>query len=415
MATKFTAGTVINAGLIVVGVDADAPPATPSPAPEPAPPANWVVVGAKRDDEKANNSGAVYVYDANNLSAQPTKLTAFDAANSDHFGIAVAVTDDKFVVGAYLDDDNAINTGSVYVYNANNLSAQPTKLTAFDSSWKDVFGYSVAATNDKVVVGAYGDSAYGDGDNTGAIYVYDANNLSAQPTKLMAFDGASSDHFGYSVAANADKIVVGAYNDDDNGSNSGSAYVFDANDLSAQPTKLTASDGDDFDYFGWSVAVTDDKIIVSAYLDDDDGPNSGSVYVYDANDLTAQPTKLTAFDGAANDHFGHSVAVASDKIIVGSPNDNSGSGSVYVYNANDLTTQPTKLTAFDGASSDHFGTAVAVMGDKIAVGAVYDDDNGGDSGSVYVYDVNDLSAQATKLTAFDGHSGAYFGSSVAVG
>ena len=82
------------------------------------------------------------------------------------------------------------------------------------------------------------------------------------------------------------------------GSNSGSVYIYDANNLSATPTKLTAFDGAQDDFFGSRVSVTDDKIIVSAYGDDEHGDRSGSVYVYDANNLSATPTKLTACDGA---------------------------------------------------------------------------------------------------------------------
>jgi hypothetical protein len=316
------------------------------------------------------------------------------------------------VVASRLDDDNGSNSGSVYVYDASDLSAQPTKLTAFDAAENDYFGNSVAATSDKIVVGAWGDDD--NGSNSGAAYVFDISDLSAQPTKLTAYDGAASDQFGQFVAASDDKIVIASAYDDDNGTNSGSVYVYDANDLSAQPTKLTAFDAAENDRFGISVATTADKIVVGAYLDDDNETNSGSVYVYDANDLSAQPTKLTAFDGSDNDKFGETVSVTDDKIVVGAWRDNNNAGSVYVYNANDLSATPTKLTAFDGTAEDRFGISIAVSDDQIVVGAQYDGDNGFRSGSVYVYDANDLSVQPTKLTAFDGAEDDRFGISVAI-
>ena len=323
--------------------------------------ARWVVVGAYLDDDNGSNSGSVYVYDTNNLSAQPTKLTAFDAAESDYFGYSVAATADKIVVGAINDDDNGSNSGAVYVYDANDISAQPTKLTAFDAAESDYFSWTVTTTSDKIFVSTIHDDD--NGSNSGAVYVYDANNLSAQPTKLTAFDGAEGDYFGVSVSATNDKIIVGANADGDKGAYSGSVYVYDANDLSAQPTKLTAFDGAEFDQFGRTVAANADKIIVAVEYDDDNGISSGSVYVYDANDLSAQPTKLTAFDAAADDAFGSSVAATDDKIVVGARNnDDKGrdSGSVYVYDANDLSATPTKLTAFDGDVTDYFGYSVAV-------------------------------------------------------
>ena len=310
-----------------------------------------------------------------------------------------------------LTDESQTNF-SVYVYDANDLTSQPTKLVPFDVAASARLGNSVAVSADKIVAGAYLEN-----NQQGSVYVYDANDLSSQPTKLTAFDGyGGNDRFGNSVAATSDKIIVGSPKDDDKGSSSGSVYVYDANDLTAQPTKLTAFDGAENDFFGNSVAATSDKIVVGAYFDDDNGDNSGSVYVYDANDLTAQPTKLTAFDGAQDDTFGYPVAVTADKIVVGAYQDDDNgdrSGSVYVYDANDLSAQPTKLTAFDGSAEDRFGYSIAVIGDKIVVGATYDDDNGENSGSVYVYDANDLSAQPTKLT--DGAEYDYFGISVAIG
>ena len=418
MATKFTAGTVINAGLIVVGVDADAPPATPSPAPEPEPEpsASWVVVASPYTDLDFTNSGSVYVYDANDLSTQPTKLVlSGNGRYNDQFGQGVAASADKIVVGTPNEDDNGTDSGAVYVYDANDLSAQPTKLTAFDGAASDRFGKRVAINADKIVVGSE-TADLPNAENNGAVYVYDANDLSAQPTKLTAFDATVDARFGGSVAVTADKIVVGAYFDDDNGSMSGSVYVYDANDLTAQPTKLTAFDGDVGDTFGRSISASDDKIVVSAKFDDDNGSNSGSVYVFDANNLSAQPTKLTAFDGVANDNFGTSITVDANNIFVSAvydDNDNgSSSGSVYVYDVNDLSAQPTKLISFDGAADHYFGWSVDVFANKMVVGAT---GNNNFTGSVYVYDVNDLSAQPTKLVPIDAVSSDWIGYSVAVG
>jgi uncharacterized protein YciI len=396
-------------GQVIAGVDADNPPYV-----GPAPSANWVVVGSRFDDDDGSNSGSVYVYDANNLSTQPTKLTAFDGAASDYFGNSVVANADKIIVGAWGDDDDGSSSGSVYVYDANNLSTQPTKLTAFDGDAEDRFGEVLAATDDKIVVSAL----YDDPNFSGSVYVYDANDLTAQAVKLTAFDAADYDVFGQAIAVSDNNLVVGAPSDDDDGTSSGSVYVYNMNDLSAQPTKLTAFDAAASDYFGTAVAVTDNRIFVGMQNDDDNGYNSGSVYVFDANDLSAQPTKLTAFDGAASDIFGYSVAANADKIFVSAMFDDdngSASGSVYVFDANDLSAQPTKLTAFDGAADDRFGISIAVSGDQIVVGAQFDGDNGFRSGSVYVYDANDLSAQPTKLTAFDGAEDDRFGISVALG
>ena len=414
MANQILSGAVFQAGQVIAGIDADtildtfiAPQLLTTTS------TRWMIVGAYLDDDNGDSSGSVYVYDATDLSAQPTKLTPFDGTERDRFGNAVAATDDKIIVGAYrYGNDGNDYVGSVYVYDANDLTAQPTKLTAFDSSASDEFGISVSATADKIVVGAYQDDD--NGNNSGSVYVYDANDLTAQPTKLTAFDGVGDDLFGNAVSVTADKIVVGAIYEGDGGwPGSGSVYVYDANDLTAQPTKLTPFDGAGGDRFGESVFATVDKIVVGAWRDDDNGNDSGSVYVYDLSDLSAQPTKLTAFDGAANHRFGYSVAATVDKIIVGAEQDDdngSYSGSVYVYDATDLSAQPTKLTPFDGAEDDHFGYSLDAVSNTLLVGSFYDDGQG----SSYIYDLDDLSAQPTKLTAFDGSSNDRFGHSVAL-
>jgi ribonuclease BN (tRNA processing enzyme) len=135
-----------------------------------------------------------------------------------------------------------------------------------------------------------------------------------EETKVTASDGASADQFGKSVAVSGDTAVVGAFFDDDNGTDSGSAYVFryDGSDW-AEEAKVTASDGVADDDFGFSVAISGDTAVVGAPQDDDNGSSSGSAYVfrYDGSDW-AEETKLTASDGVADDRFGNSIAVSGD-------------------------------------------------------------------------------------------------------
>ena len=90
------------------------------------------------------------------------------------------------------------SAGAAYIYDATNYSATPTKLTPSGLGADDQFGYSIAATSNQIVVGAINDEITG--SNTGAVYVYDANNLSAAPTKLTATDGAANHRFGTSVS-----------------------------------------------------------------------------------------------------------------------------------------------------------------------------------------------------------------------
>ena len=124
--------------------------------------------------------------------------------------------------------------------------------------------------------------------------------------KLTASDAAADDNFGISVSIDGDTAVIGAFGDDDNGSYSGSAYVYvRSNGVWSEQQKLTASDGAESDYFGHSVSIDGDTAVIGAYADDDNGRDSGSAYVYvRSNGVWSEQQKLTASDGADNDLFG---------------------------------------------------------------------------------------------------------------
>ncbi len=147
-------------------------------------------------------------------------------------------------------------------------------------------------------------------------------DLGDQLAKLLPDDGAAGDVFGESVSISGDVAVVGARLDDDNGNASGSAYVFRWNGSAwVQQAKLTASDGAAGDFFGFSVSISGDVAVIGAFFDDDNGINSGSAYVFQKPvggwvDMT-QTAKLTASDGAANDIFGHSVSISGEVAVVG--------------------------------------------------------------------------------------------------
>ena len=353
-------------------------------------------------------------------SFEQLKLVAADAAEKDFFGGTVAIDGNTVVVGAYYKDDE---TGAVYVLRASD-GEELAKLTASDAAAIDRFGKSVAIDGGTIVVGA---PSAGTG---GAVYIFRASDGAtyAQVAKLTAADAAASDLFGNSVAIDGATILVGAYGDDDGASGSGSAYVFRTSDGGAtydQVAKLTASDGAEWDYFGKSVAIDGDTVVVAAYGDDDAGDRSGSVYVFRTTDGGAtygQVAKLTASDAAAGDFFGASVAVAGDTVLVGASGDDDGgdaSGSVYIFRTSDGATyaQVAKLTAADAAANDRFGGSVAIDGGTIVIGSSYDDDGGTSTGSAYVFRTSDGGAtygQVAKLTASDAASFDYFGCSVAI-
>jgi hypothetical protein len=294
------------------------------------------IVGAQYDDDNGSNSGSAYLFDTT-TGAQLFKLTASDAAASVGFGGSVAISGTTAIVGAGGDGDNGTNSGSAYLFDTT-TGAQSAKLTANDGALGDQLGYSVAISGTTAIVGAYQDDD--NGSNSGSVYLFDTTT-GAQLFKLTAGDGAADDYFGLSVAISGSTGIVGAQWDDDNGTDSGSAYLFDTT-TGAQIFKLTASDGAANDYFGQSVAISGTIAIVGAARDDDNGSASGSTYLFDTT-TGAQIAKLTASDASYGDNFGWSVAIFDDIIMVGARvDDDNGndSGSAYIYSSPAAATVP---------------------------------------------------------------------------
>lgn len=353
------------------------------------------VVGAHADDDGGFASGAAYVYTRpGGVWMQQQKLTASDAAAGDLFGDSVSVSGDTVLVGAYGNDDAGADSGSAYVFvRSGGAWTQQLKLTASDAEASNFFGFSVSVSGDTAVVAAPFNSDAANG--SGSAYVFVRSGTAwTQQQKLTASDAAEKDYFGWSVSVDGDMIVVGARGDSDAGQDSGSAYVFvRAGAVWTQHQKLTASDAAGGDVFGRSVSISGNTVVVGADQNDDAGFQSGSAYVYvRSGGLWTQQQKLTASDAAAGDGFGHSVSASGDTTVAGAPGrDDTGIdfGSAYVYvRSEGVWTQQQTLTASDASAGDNFGYSVSLNGNTSVIGAFQDDDAGADSGSAYVFGVN---------------------------
>lgn len=347
-------------------------------------------------------SGALAQYPQQSL-----KLTASDGAMGYYFGGSVALSGNLGIVSSYGEHSYR---GSVCVFDLA-TGTQLRKLTASDGQNYDDFGNSVAFSGNLAVVGAWEDTE-GSKANCGSAYVFNVAT-GEQLFKLTASDGAGWDRFGSSVALSDTRAVIGAYRDDAPNSDCGSAYVFDVT-TGSQLRKLTASDASSGDKFGSAVALSGNVTLIGAYNDDPKGNESGSAYIFDTT-TGGQLRQLAASDGAMNDNFGCSVALSGNLAVIGANGHNGGRGAAYVF---DVTTgeQLFKLTASDGAGGDRFGISVALSGNLALVGAFYDDLSATlpDAGSAYIFDVT-TGEQLYKLTAADMAIGDCFGYSVALG
>ena len=189
------------------------------------------LVGAWRADLSA---GAVYVFEIT-TGQQLRKLAAEDAGPGHRFGDALALAGSTAVIGSSYDDTQGSRSGSVYIFDTD-AGQQLRKITPADGSADSYFGQPVAVTGHHAIIGAVGDT--GDGQHFGSAYVY--NILTGtQAFKLLPSDPLAGGLFGNSVAANENTVIVGAPGDGDGNSDIGAIYLYDLQ-LPCNPADLAA-------------------------------------------------------------------------------------------------------------------------------------------------------------------------------
>jgi hypothetical protein len=242
-------------------------------------------------------------------------------------------------------------------------------------------------------------------DDDGARYPVEVDPLLwTEVKKLGASDAADNDFFGMAVAVSGDVAIVGAPSEDGAGVTRGAAYVFERGfggfNNWGQRKKLTASDAQDLDSLGGAVAISGDIAVVGAAGEDGAGTNRGAAYVFERHlggaDNWGQRKKLGASDAGDNDWFGSAVAVDGDLVIVGAPEEDSvatNAGAAYVFERDlggaDNWGERRKVTSTDSYATQFFGNAVAIAGDLAIVGAFRWDDDSAlsiDIGAAFVFE-----------------------------
>ncbi|NLW71629.1 MAG: integrin, partial [Chloroflexi bacterium] len=384
--------------------------------------------------------------------SQQAYLKASNADAYDYFGVSVAILGDTIVVGASGEDSNGDNgnqqnnsaheAGAAYVFTRDGQGnwSQQAYLKASNPDVEDYFGCSVAISGDTIVVGASGEDSNATGVNgnqqnnnaedAGAAYVFtrDGQGNWSQQAYLKASNTDRGDWFGCSVAISGDAIVVGA---SEKANRAGAAYVFtrDGQGNWSQQAYLKASNADVYDQFGDSVAISGDTIVVGAYQEassatgvngnqqNNSASEAGAAYVFtrDSQGNWSQQAYLKASNTDAHDYFGESVAISGDTIVVGASaeasnatgvngeqHDNSKywAGAAYVFTRDDQGnwSQQAYLKASNTDERDKFGDSVTISGDTIVVGAWgesssatgvnngQDNNNATWAGAAYVYD-----------------------------
>ncbi|MCA9732035.1 Ig-like domain-containing protein [candidate division KSB1 bacterium] len=297
------------------------------------------IVGAPGD---GSNNAYAYIFTRSGNSWTQERLSAVGGNGGDRFGYAVAVDGDYAIVGAIKDNAKAAQAGAAYIFKREGSWKYKAKLTANNGRANDWFGISVAISGEYAIIGTSHEAAH--------IFKRNGENWTEQQ-KLGSSDSANNDRFGWSVSISGDNAIVGAYKKNlGNAVEAGAAYIFKRNgDQWSEQIKLLASDEIQYDFFGHSVAINHDYAIVGAYGRDADGnANVGAAYIFKyTGDRWTEQKKLGASNNVQDNQFAYAVSLNAGNAIVGVNRDNEkglDAGAAYLV---DILLDPGAVTASD--------------------------------------------------------------------
>ena len=392
--------------------------------------ADTAIVGAIRDDEEGNDAGAAHVFVRSGFQwTHQAKLLGNNTKEADRFGYAVDVDGDFAIVSSPYNKSRGLqSSGAAYIFERSGerwvqqRNRVRIRMIPIDPDGATGFGTSVAIEGEIAVIGATG-GVVGD-EPVGAAYIFARNEppFWNQHTKLAASDRRAGDQVGFSVAISGSEVITGAPKHSAGGLASGAAYIFQQREDATWVETVKLSDGETAseDQFGIAVAIDGNLAISGAQQDDDVAPNAGAAYVFErSSSLWLQRAKITADDAQPGDLFGSALALDGETVVIGALGvDDAGpeSGAAYVFvREGDEWLQQAKLIGADIGIFDRFGSSVALHENTAVIGAHGKDEAGPDTGAIYIFVRNGTNwTQQAKLTHRNAVQGDRFGFSVAV-
>lgn len=403
---------------------------------------DYAVVGSYRDDLTSGDMGSAYVYrkDTNGDWVEHQKLIAPDKRQFDQFGFSVDIDGDYLIVGALGQDYDAANSnfigaaGAAYIYekDANDNWNFVQKLVASQRETTRQLGRCVSISGDYAIVGLdredFDMSGENEVQNAGAAYIYERNTSGvwSEVQKIVASERSTFDYFGYNgIDIDGNYAVIGAMqeDEDENGVNeilsAGGVYIFerDTNGVWNEIQKVVASDRAQGDYFGWSIAIDDDHLIVGSNQDNN-FTGAGYVFKKSGSGIWNQVQKLTASNTLIGDRFGQDIDIDGNRIIVGAHFKDIGSpgddGAAYIFeNQAGVWNETAFIYDAFNQTSEYFGWSVAISGDFAFAGAYQDgeDENEendlGSSGAAFIFNVNEPNTLSVVENDFENTIRAY--------
>ncbi len=433
---------------------------------------NATGVNGNQTDDSIPRAGAVYVFVRNgNTWSQQAYLKSAAPDGDDYFGYSVEISGDTIVVGVPNEDSNATgingnatddsagNSGAAYIFTRSGITwSQQAYLKASNTDGGDGFGEHVAIDGDTVLIGAPYEDSNGSSQsddsvsNAGAAYVFTRSGVTwSQQAYVKSPNPDLVDYFGVGIDISGDTAVVSAKNEDSNATgvngnsadntvtDSGAAFVFTRSGVTwSQQAYLKASNTESNDWFGQSVGIDGDTIVVGAPGEDSNGAgqadnsvtSAGAAYVFTRSGITwSQQAYLkaanTTFGDSQGDGFGVAVAISGDSALVSAPGEDGNatgingdqtnntalnSGAGYLFTRSGVTwTQQQYLKASNTSPGDDFSqTQIGIDGDTVILGAWLEDSNAtgvdgdgsnnlaGNAGAAYIFAPTAASFIVTK-------------------
>jgi gliding motility-associated-like protein len=347
----------------------------------------------------AENNASVYVYSKdNNNNWGNEQMISYPNDGFNWFGFSVSLSGNTIVTGDISDNEQANNAGAAYVYevDGNGQWNFKQKLVPNDAIPSLFFGNTVYVSQDYIAVQSLG-LIFSDLD--GFVYMFKKDNAGNWnfTQKIEPNTEITSYRFGSSISMYGDYLVIGNKTYSEEILLQGAVHIYkkDSNGIWSNETILTAPDGMEQDYFGESVSLYENTLIVGAPYTDDFGENSGSVYVYelDGNGNWNMEQKILASDEQESATFGYSVQIHDNKFIVGALSHDglyTNAGAAYTYTRTDNSEWVAEeiYYAFDASPEQSFGHDVCINSNTIAISANNHDGNGENAGAVYISGVD---------------------------
>ena len=349
--------------------------------------------------------------------AEQTKIIAPDTQQFpiNQFGRVITGQNDWMFVSAIS------QKGAVYVYKYDGINWLAVDKLVTDNSFidSDLYGNAISVSGNFLFVGAPQDQEFG--TFNGVVYVYQLINGHWQlTTKLQPNDSENQDKFGFSISAFGNRVLIGAKNGETNGNN-GAAYIYDYDGNNwIQSTKL--ENNIDFSKFGESVSMYHDIAVIGDYNSGGNLSFKGAAFIYKfINNSWSLTDTLTASDAQNGDHFGTAVQIHNNRIAISAPDEDSSgirSGAIYIFEFhqdNNQWLESSKITASEITENEQFGLDFNLYNDSLIVGVEAHDNNGGllFDGAAFVYNFNGLEWIETDIFfPSDNMDNQFFGSSI---